>query len=86
MAKWPLSKWPLALSPENRYIQIMTKTHETTSMTVRDTRTGKFVTVRGAGSLKDSKFAVKKGVDLTKPIAKQVLKGRTTAPMHKAKG
>lgn len=43
-------------------------------MTVRNAKSGQMVTVRGAGALKDSGFAIKKGVDLTKPIAKQALK------------
>ena len=44
-------------------------------ITVRNSRTGQFVTVKGAGSLKDSKLTLKKGLDLTKPIAEQALKG-----------
>ena len=56
------------------YIQSMTKTTAQTTVTVRNAKTGKFVTVRGAGSLKGSEFQIKKGVDLTKPIASQTLK------------
>ena len=44
------------------------------ALTVRDSKTGKFVTVHGAGTLKDRPLPIKKGVDLTKPIAAQVLK------------
>ncbi len=44
------------------------------SYELRDPKTGRLVTVRGLGALKDSKFAIRKGVDLTKPIAKQALK------------
>lgn len=69
----------------------MTKTSAASSLTVRNAKTGKYVTVRGAGSLKGSKFAIKKSVDLTKPIAEQAIKGSTqgprpAAPKHAAKG
>jgi hypothetical protein len=64
----------LALGSEKGYILGMAKTSQQSSVTVRDTKTGKFVTVRGAGSLKGSDFKVKKTVDLTKPIASQMLK------------
>lgn len=43
-----------------------------TSRSVRDARTGQVVTVRGVGALK-GQLALKKGVDLTKPIASQAL-------------
>jgi len=43
---------------------------------VRDSKTGKFVNVKGVGALKDSKFTIQKSVDLTKPIAKQALRGK----------
>ena len=43
---------------------------------VRDARSGRFLEVRGADSLKSSKLPLKKGIDLTKPIAGQVMKGR----------
>lgn len=43
------------------------------SITVRDAKTGRIVTVKGAGALK-GKLALKKSIDLTKPIAKQVFK------------
>lgn len=50
-----------------------------TSRSVRDARTGQVVTVRGVGALK-GQLALKKGVDLTKPIASQALKpGRSAA-------
>jgi hypothetical protein len=45
------------------------------NFTIRNSRTGQFVTIKGAGSLKDSKLTIKQGLDLTKPIAKQALKG-----------
>jgi hypothetical protein len=44
---------------------------------VRDTRSGRFLEIRGADALKSSKLTIKKGVDLTKPIAKQALKEKT---------
>jgi len=43
-----------------------------TSTTVRDPKTGRFLTVRGVGALKGH-LTLEKGVDLTKPIAPQVL-------------
>lgn len=43
--------------------------------TVRNAKTGEYVTVRGVGALK-GQLALKKGVDLTKPIASQALRGR----------
>lgn len=42
---------------------------------VRDSRNGRFLEVRGADSMKSSQLPLKKGLDLTKPIAEQVLKG-----------
>ena len=44
-----------------------------TSTTVRSAKTGRFVTVRGAGALKGH-LTLAKGVDLTKPIASQTMK------------
>ena len=41
---------------------------------VRDSKSGRYVTVRGVGALRGH-LALKKGVDLTKPIASQALKG-----------
>lgn len=46
----------------------------TTERVVRDSKSGRFVTVRGVGALKGH-LKVKKGVDLTKPIASQAMKG-----------
>jgi hypothetical protein len=51
----------------------MSKSMAKSTTTVRNSKTGQFVTVKGAGSLKDSGFKIKKGVDLTKPIASQTL-------------
>ncbi|WP_353229262.1 hypothetical protein [Novosphingobium sp.] len=46
----------------------MTKTaHPTTITTVRDSKSGRLVTVKGAGALK-GKMTISKKVDLTKPI------------------
>ncbi|CCV08073.1 hypothetical protein MESS2_700013 [Mesorhizobium metallidurans STM 2683] len=77
---------PLVQACKIRYIQRMAKTSAASTLTIRNAKTGKLVTVRGAESLKGSKFAIKKSVDLTKPIAEQALKGRTQAPKHAAKG
>jgi hypothetical protein len=44
------------------------------SLTVRNADTGEYVTVRGVGAPKGL-LSLKKGVDLTKPIASQALKG-----------
>lgn len=57
----------------------MTKAHikqePTGKWAVRDSRSGRYIEVRGADSMKSSQLPLKKGVDLTKPIAKQALKG-----------
>lgn len=56
----------------------MAKTQtETTNVTVRDSKTGRIVTVHGAGALKGH-LKLKKSVDLTKPIASQAVKGAKT--------
>lgn len=58
------------------YIDGMAKAQPTsTSTTVRDSKTGRFLTVRGVGALK-GQLTLKKGVDLTKPIASQAIKSR----------
>ena len=44
----------------------------TGKLVVRDSRTGRFLEVRGADTLKASPLPLQKGIDLTKPIAKQV--------------
>lgn len=62
----------------------MTKSHATsTSTVVRDTKTGRLVTVFGVGALKS--LTLKKGVDLTKPIASQALKGSKSGRSTTAK-
>ena len=69
-----------------RYIVLMTKAElkqgSSGKWVVRDSRSGRFVEVRGADSMKSSQLPLKKGVDLTKPIAKQALRGGSTKP-HK---
>lgn len=45
-----------------------------TERVVRDAKSGRLVTVRGAGALK-GRLSIRGDVDLTKPIAAQVLKG-----------
>jgi hypothetical protein len=54
----------------------MAKSSAQSAVTVRDAKTGKTVTVRGAGALKDSDLKISKDVDLTKPISSQALKDR----------
>jgi hypothetical protein len=56
-----------------RYIEGMAKAHPTSERVVRDSKSGRFVTVRGAGALKGH-LTIKAGLDLTKPIASQALK------------
>ncbi|WP_203428008.1 hypothetical protein [Rhizobium sp. BG4] len=51
----------------------MTKVLKQSTVTVRDSKTGQFVTVRGVGALKGQALDLRKGVDLTKPIASQTL-------------
>ena len=52
----------------------MAKVHSTTTeKLVRDSKSGRYVTVRGAGALKGH-LKIMKGVDLTKPIASQAMK------------
>lgn len=57
----------------------MAKTHPVkTETTVRDSKSGRLLTLRGSGALK-GQLTLKKGVDLTKPIASQAMKGSRTA-------
>jgi hypothetical protein len=54
----------------------MAKTNPASSdAVVRDVKSGRLVTVRGVGALKGH-LKLKKGIDLTKPIASQTLKDR----------
>lgn len=48
----------------------------TTQKVVRDAKSGRLVTVLGAGALKGH-LKIKKSIDLTKPIASQARKGST---------
>lgn len=54
----------------------------TTKKTIRDSRTGQFLEVRGYGSLK-GRLQIAEGVDLTKPIFEQVTKKRPARSPHK---
>ena len=51
------------------------KREPTGKWVVRDSKSGRFVEVRGADSMKSSQLPLKKSVDLTKPIAEQALEG-----------
>jgi hypothetical protein len=56
----------------------MAKAHPVkTETTVRDSKSGRTLTLRGAGALK-GQLTLKKSVDLTKPIASQAMKGART--------
>jgi hypothetical protein len=56
-------------------MEAMAKTHPpTTERVVRDAKSGRVVTVRGLGALR-GRLTIREDVDLTKPIAAQVLKG-----------
>lgn len=62
-----------------RYIYFMTKTGPTSTTTiVQDSKSGRLVTVKGAGALK-GKMTISKKVDLTKPISGPSLSGKWTA-------
>jgi hypothetical protein len=43
---------------------------------VRDSRSGRYLEIKGANSKPSDALPLKKGVDLTKPIARQALSGR----------
>ncbi|KAA9388179.1 hypothetical protein [Neorhizobium galegae] len=49
------------------------KREPTGKWVVRDSKSGRFVEVRGADSMKSSQLPLKTSVDLTKPIAEQAL-------------
>lgn len=55
-------------------------------LVIRNAKTGQSVAVKGAGALKGSGFAIRKDVDLTKPIAKQVLGKSGQRPAKGRKG
>jgi len=66
-----------------RYMRFMAKAHATlTEKTVRDSKSGRTVVVRGAGALK-GQLMLKKSVDLTKPIASQAGQTRKTTTAAK---
>ncbi|MBN8999477.1 MAG: hypothetical protein J0H54_08785 [Rhizobiales bacterium] len=52
----------------------MAKHSESTKTVVRDARSGRFIEVQGVGALKGNALPIKKGIDLTKPIASQTMK------------
>lgn len=52
----------------------MAKNSETTKTIVRDARSGRFVEVQGIGALKGNALPIRKGIDLTKPIAPQTIR------------
>jgi hypothetical protein len=57
------------------YMEIMAKSHPVpAAKVVGASKSGCAVTVRGAGALK-GRLTIERGIDLTKPIASQVLKG-----------
>ena len=53
---------------------------------VREASSGRFMEVRGAGSMRGAKFEIDKKIDLNKPIAKQVLKAATQKAERKKRG
>jgi hypothetical protein len=55
------------------YIYLVNKHTPAPVRTVRNAKTGEFVTVRGVGALKGA-LTIRKGVDLTRPIAAQAVK------------
>ncbi|NKN39515.1 hypothetical protein HFC70_24515 [Agrobacterium sp. a22-2] len=54
----------------------MDKASAHSTVVIRDDETGQFVTVKGLGALKNERFQLEKTIDLTKPIADQVLKSK----------
>jgi hypothetical protein len=51
----------------------MSKVVAQSPLKVEDVKNGKSVIVRGAGALKDRPLPIRSDIDLTKPIAAQVL-------------
>jgi hypothetical protein len=47
---------------------------EPTKRVVRDAATGRFVELRGADSMTSAGLVLRKGIDLTRPIAEQAIK------------
>jgi hypothetical protein len=67
----------MAVEPDlgEHYMEIMTKPHSVpAAKVVGAPKSGRSATVRGAGALK-GRLTIDEGIDLTKPIASQVLKG-----------
>lgn len=69
-----------------RYFKAMAKAElkrdRTGKWVVRDSRSGRFIEVRGANSMSSSALLLNEGVDLTKPIAVQAL-GRAPDKLQK---
>jgi hypothetical protein len=61
------------------------KQETTGKWAVRDRESGRFLEVRGADAMKSSKLPLMNGLDLTRPIAEQVLE-RTGAKPRKRSG
>jgi hypothetical protein len=55
----------------------MSQASTSTKLIVRDAKSGRLLTVKGAGALKGSTFSIQKDVDLTKPIASQAMQSPT---------
>lgn len=69
----------LASQSRKHYSIDMTKAHlkrePAGKLAVRDAQSGRFLEVRGANAMRDAKLPLKKGIDLTKPIARQAAGG-----------
>lgn len=61
------------------------KQEPTGKWVVRDSHSGRFIEVRGANSMSSSQLPLKKGLDLTKPIAAQALEVDTDNPYRPKK-
>ncbi|MBW8321278.1 MAG: hypothetical protein K0M49_21415 [Arenimonas sp.] len=61
------------------------KQEPTGKWVVRDSHSGRFIEVRGANSMSSSQLPLKKGLDLTKPIAAQALEVDTDNPYRPTK-
>ena len=53
---------------------------------VRDSKSGRFLEVRGANSIVSKGLKLRKNIDLTKPIAKQALRNSSKPSKHATKG
>ncbi|MGA1801060.1 hypothetical protein [Rhizobium sp. HT1-10] len=54
----------------------MAKTSNPTKKLVRNANTGELLSVRGLGAMKDMPLPLRRGIDLAKPIAAQILKDK----------